>query len=298
MTDLLERLIDHSANMAQLLVSLTQHFDMCVTAIRTTEGAVALARRRVAEVTQSQGADGVSISGVIAEQESNVTDLEPKSSKDRAEMLKVVTQDAQEVDDVVHEIQDRLTEMEQEYAILEEQTEQTKRAYSGMLEAYTMLGEIGDRLGDYLAAEEDFRARWEIEKEVVFGKLEEMKQMRDFYEGYASAYDSLILEVERRHAVDDRVRNIWRKAQESVDKLLDADRLSREAFRQDVGEYLPTDLWAGMQGSARRWAVVPIKEGGQVEEEEEEQGKPLSRSVVEAARTRLQKIATEQKHGN
>lgn len=60
-------MVDHSSNMAQLLASLTNHFDMCVTAIRTTEGAVALARRKAAEVTQSQGLDGVSISGVIAE---------------------------------------------------------------------------------------------------------------------------------------------------------------------------------------------------------------------------------------
>ncbi|KAK7413321.1 autophagy protein 17 [Neonectria punicea] len=291
-TELLESLIDHSANMAELLASLTTHFDMCVTAIRTTEGAVALARLRVAEVTQSQGSDGVSISGVIAEQESNVSHLEPKTAKDRAEMLKVVVQDAEEVDDVVQEIQERLGVMEQEFVVLEEQTEQAKKAYAGMLEAYAMLGEIGDRLGDYLAAEEDFKARWEIEKEAVFSKLQEMKQMRDFYEGYASAYDSLILEVERRRAVDDRVRSIWRKAHESVDKILDADRQSRETFRQDVGEFLPTDLWAGMQGSARRWEVSQIKEDGDpVADEDDTQGPPLRRSVVEAARKRLEKAA-------
>ncbi|KAI5465324.1 autophagy-related protein 17 [Mariannaea sp. PMI_226] len=293
-TDLLESLIDHSANMAQLLASLTTHFDMCVTAVRTTEGAVALARRKVAEATQAQGSDGVSISGVIAEQESNVSDLEPKTAKDRAEMLKVVVQDAREVDDVVHEIQERLTEMEQEYMILEEQTDQTRKSYAAMLEAYAMLGEIGDRLGDYLAAEGDFRARWDMEKEAVFTKLEEMRQMRDFYEGYASAYDSLILEVERRRGVDDRVRNIWRKAQESVDKILESDRQSRETFRQDVGEYLPTDLWADMQGSARRWEVVPVRDDGEHVTVGDEAGSEpaLRRSVVQAARQRLEKAAT------
>ncbi|KAM5351041.1 hypothetical protein ACJ41O_003764 [Fusarium nematophilum] len=286
--EILESLVDHSANMAQLLVSLTHHFDMCVTAIRTTEGGVALARRRAAEATQSQGGsgDGVSISGVIAEQESNVPDLEPKTAKDRAEMLKVVVQDAGEVEDVVQEIQERLAAMEQEHTLLQEQHGRSRKAYASMLEAYAMLGEIGDRLADYLAAEGDFRARWEMEKEGVYGKLQEMRQLKDFYERYASAYDSLILEVERRRAVDDRVRNIWRKAQEGVDKLLEGDRSSREAFRQDVGEFLPTDLWAGMQGSARRWAVVPVNEEG-VDEEGDVQGPALRRSVVEAARERL-----------
>ncbi|QPH02541.1 autophagy- protein 17 [Epichloe festucae Fl1] len=251
---------DHSTFMASLLASLTNHFDMCVTAIRTTEGAAALARRKVAEATQSQGSDGVSISGVIAEQESHMSELEPKTAEDRAEMLKVVVQDAEEVDDVVQEIQERLTAMEQESAVIQGFLDHATAAYTGMLESFTLLGEIGDRLGDYIAAEEDFRQRWELEKEGVLGKLGEMKEMREFYEGYASAYGSLVLEVERRRAVDERVHSIWRKAQESVDKMLDADRASREAFRQDVGEYLPTDLWAGMQGPARKWTVVQIND--------------------------------------
>ncbi|CEI38492.1 unnamed protein product [Fusarium venenatum] len=282
--ELLESLVDHSANMAQLLVSLTHHFDMCVTAIRTTEGGVALARRRAAEATQSQGNDGVSISGVIAEQESNVSDLEPNTAKDRAEMLKVVVQDAGEVEDVVQEIQERLTAMEQDYLVLQEQHDISKQAYTNMLEAYALLGEIGDRLADYLAAEGDFKSRWDMEKESVFSKLQEMQQLKEFYERYASAYDSLILEVERRRAVDDRVRSIWRKAQENVDKLLDADGASRETFRQDVGEYLPTDLWAGMQGSAKKWTVVPDGEG------EDTPGPALRKSVVEAARERLSRV--------
>ncbi|KAF5021297.1 hypothetical protein F66182_6695 [Fusarium sp. NRRL 66182] len=284
--ELLESLVDHSANMAQLLTSLTHHFDMCVTAIRTTEGAVALARRRAAEATQSQGSDGVSISGVIAEQESNISDLEPKTAKDRAEMLKVVVQDAGEVDDVVQEIQERLTAMEQEYTVLQEQHDNSKHAYAGMLEAYAVLGDIGDRLADYLAAEGDFKSRWDMEKDGVYAKLQEMQQLKEFYERYASAYDTLILEVERRRAVEDRVRSIWRKAQETVDKLLDGDRVSRETFRQDVGEFLPTDLWAGMQGSAKKWAVVPVDE----EEADVGEGPALRKSVVEAAKERLGRV--------
>jgi autophagy-related protein 17 len=175
-------------------------------------------------------------------------------------MLRVVVQDADEVDDVVQEIQERLTAMEQEYTSLQEHVDQSKESYFGIISAFELVGQVGDRIDDYLAAEEDFRQRWELEKEAVFGKLREMKEVRDFYEGYASAYGSLILEVERRRAVDERIQGIWRKAQESVDKILDADRASREAFRQDVGEYLPADLWAGMQGPAKKWTVIRIND--------------------------------------
>ncbi|UNI13917.1 autophagy protein 17 [Purpureocillium takamizusanense] len=275
---LLESIDEQSSTMAHLLTSLTKHFDMCVTAIRTTEGAAALARRKAAEVTQSQGGDGVSISGVIAEQESHMSDLEPKTAEDRAEMLKVVTQDADEVEDVVREIQERLTAIELEHDALQQQANDIGRTYLGMLSAYAALGDVGDRLGDYLAAEEDFRTRWELEKEVVFGRLHEMKEMRDFYEGYASAYGSLVLEAERRRAVVKQAETHWRKAQESVDRLLEADRAARDAFRAEVGEFLPTDLWAGMQAPATRWKVVRIEEGSG---EGDEAGGSLATSMTE-----------------
>lgn len=266
-SQLLLDLFEHSATMAESLASLTQHFDMCVTAIRTTEGAAALARRKAAEVTQSQGGESVSISGVIAEQESNRSDLEPQTAEDRAEMLRVVIHDAQLVEGVVHDIQEHLAEAELKYAALGDQTEQTRRAHVGMLDAYAELGEVGDRLADYLAAEEDFRTRWEMEKDVVFTKLEEMTQMREFYEGYASAYHGLLIEVARRRTVEDKVQATWRKAQETVDKMLETDRAEREVFRQEVGEFLPTDLWADMQGSVKRWKIVQVDDDGQAADE-------------------------------
>ncbi|KAF4119357.1 autophagy-related protein 17 [Geosmithia morbida] len=254
MTDRLETVIDHSSNMAQLLASLTIHFDMCVTAIRTTEGAAAVARRKVAESTQQDG--DVSISGVIAEQESNLSDLEPKTAADRAEMLKVVVQDAAEVGDVVQEMADRLSAIEQESDVLHSQVGRARAAYASALDACAAMGEIGDRLPTYVAAGDDFRQRWDLEKDAVHAKLHQMAELGEFYERYARAYDSLILEVERRRGVEDRVAATWRKAQESVDKMLRADREAREAFRNDVGEYLPTDLWGDMQGPARRYRVV------------------------------------------
>ena len=260
MAERLASLIEHSSHMGQLLASLTKHFDMCVTAIRTTEGAAALARRKAAEVTQSQGPDGVSISGVIAEQEENVSDLEPKTAKDRAEMLKVVVQDAAEVDDVVAEIQDRLADMENESSALAEYTRTSNAAYLSVLSAFALLSSIEERIETYIASETDFLHRWDLEREIVHNNLEEMKSLRLFYERYSGAYNSLLLEVERRRAVDERVKGIWKKAQDSVDRILREDEEMREGFRADVGEYIPTDLWDGLGERVRRWKVVPAED--------------------------------------
>ena len=256
-TELLYNLVDHSANMAQLLASLTNHFDMCVTAIRTTDGAAALARRKAAIASDSTN-NPVSLSGVIAEQESHQPNLEPETPQDRAEMLKVVIQDALEVPDVVHEIHDRLTEMETQHTTLRALTTSSHTSHLAILSAYALLCEMGDRLPDYIAAEGDFRNRWEIEKDVIYGKLEAMREMREFYDGYASAYDGLVMEVERRKVVEDKVAAMWKKTRDGVEKLLDQDQSARDKFRSDVGEFLPTDLWEGMQGSATRWKVVPV----------------------------------------
>jgi len=248
--------------MAEHLTSLTRHFDMCVKAVRTTEGGAALALRKAAEVTE--GGDPVSISGVIAEQDTHMADLESIDPQERAEVVQVVVQDAPEVDEVVTEIQAVLQQMESDFGALKEQTDQMRAAYISTVSAFYVLEEIGSRLQSYVEAETEFVQRWEDERDVVFAKLEEMDELKRFYEGYYSAYDSLLLEVERRRSVQEKIATTWRKAKEAVDKLVDADRKEREHFRQEIGEFLPTDLWAGMTGPTRRWEVIPVDDDDSV----------------------------------
>lgn len=280
--------------MAEHLTSLTHHFDMCVTAVRITEGGAALARRKAAEDTTS--ADPVSISGVIAEQESNVSDLEPE---EKAEIVQVVMQDASEVDEVVADLNAEMQHMEMDFAQLRELADSSRSAYVGVTQAFQILEDISSRLSGYMTAETEFLERWDAEKQSIFARLEEMETLRDFYEGYGSAYDSLILEVERRRAVEEKIEGIWRKAKEQVDKLVESDWKDRETFRAEVGDYIPTDLWVGMSGPLRRWEVVRAGEGagdgqgsGQASEEvmpKQEAGSAveLSREVVDAARERI-----------
>ncbi|RYP44843.1 hypothetical protein DL768_008742 [Monosporascus sp. mg162] len=286
LSHLLTSMIANSHDMAQLLSSLTKHFDMCVTAVRTTEGGAALARIKAAEVTQSQGGNDVSISGVIAEQESHMPELDPISPEERAQMLQVVVQDASEVEDVVQELNQRLQSVEGNFNRLEEQTNRVKMNYLTTVEAFRVLEDIGSRLQSYIAAETEFRQRWIEEHETIQEKMREMDVLRSFYESYASSYDGLILEVERRKALEDKVLSIWKKAQESVDKTIDGDRKEREAFRQEVGEFLPTDLWPGMDDPMCRWEIVPVRDPNGRGHEGAGCTPALERSVVQAAAMR------------
>ncbi|KAG8165613.1 hypothetical protein KVR01_004165 [Diaporthe batatas] len=259
--DLLASLTSRAHSMAEHLASLTHHFDKCVTAVRITEGGTALARRKAAEDTNSSGSpDAVSISGVIAEQEqANDADLDPD---EKAEIVHVVMQDAPEVDEVVADLNAEMSQMDAEFAALRDQAEQVRGGSAAVTGAFHLLEEVGARLPGYIAAEAEFSERWAAEKGGISARLGEMETLRDFYEGYASAYDSLILEVERRRAVEDRIRGVWRKAKEQADRLVESDWRDREAFRSEVGDYLPTDLWAGMSGPLRRWEVVRAGGGG------------------------------------
>ncbi|KAF6804789.1 Autophagy-related protein 17 [Colletotrichum sojae] len=292
MPDLLASLVDHSHCMAQLLTSLTKHFDLCVTAVRTTEGGAALARLRAAEATQSQGGDAVSISGVIASQESHTPDLEPATTQDRADMLEIVVSDAAEVDSVVREITDRLHAMEEDHAELTKQADRARDAFFASLDTFAALEDAGGRFAGYVAAEAEFLQRWDDERYVIFQKLGEMDDLRDFYEKYAGAYDNLVLEVERRRAVEDKIRGIWRKAKEGVDRLVEADRRERDTFRQEIGEFIPTDLWPGMDAGMKRYELVAVADDGTADDEDPGGGgsqrstPALDRSAVDAARDR------------
>lgn len=285
--------------MAEHLASLTHHFDMCVTAVRITEGGTALARRKAAE--DSGGSDAVSISGVIAEQEANVSDLDPD---EKAEIVQVVLQDASEVEEVVADLNLEMQQMDVEFAQLKDQADHVRAGYAAVTQAFQVLEDIGSRLSGYIAAETEFAERWEAEKEGISARLVEMESLRDFYEGYASAYDSLILEVERRRAVEEKIQAVWRKAKEQADKLMESDWRDREAFRSEVGEYLPTDLWVGMSGPLRRWEVVRARERegegegeppvgdddaamGSMPRQDDGSAVTLSREVIDAARERI-----------
>lgn len=262
--------------MAEHLASLTRHFDMCVTAVRATEGGAALALRKAAVSRDDEGEEGVvSISGVMRSQHSATStdhQQEPMSAEERAEVVAVVVQDAPEVDEVVAELEASLRQMEGDFDLLSSRAERVRETYAAAAgTAFAALEEIGSagggRLRGYVAAEAECARRWEDEREVVFLRLEEMEELGRFYEGYASAYDSLLLEAERRRAVEDKIRGVLRKAREGVERIVEADRRERDAFREEIGEFLPTDLWAGMDRPVGRWEIVAVDEEAREGEE-------------------------------
>jgi autophagy-related protein 17 len=256
----LQSLESHAQEMAALLDSLVRHFDLCVNAIRHTEGGYAAVRK--AASSQPPGAEAVSVSGVM-NTENDPPSGEPISDEERREMLDVLEKDSSQVDDVVMELKEYLEEMEMKHDAVLEYVSALTTTYNEMTAAYQILEGIGARLSGYIIASQDFRIRWEETKINIGEQLNELESMRLFYENYHSSYDGLILEVYRRKQCEEKVKTIMKKAMEQIEKVYEADMKEREGFRVDVGDYLPVDLWPNVNAPAPRWEFVLADGQGQ-----------------------------------
>ncbi len=262
--------------MAGLLDSLVSHFDLCVNAVRHTEGGYAAVRK--AASSQPPGAEAVSVSGVMnTEHDTSVE--EPISDEERAEMLDVFEKDAAQVDEVVMELREYLNDMEAKHEAIIEHVSALTTTYNDTTAAYQMLEAVGARLSSYIIASQDFRIRWEDIKANIQEQLAELESMRLFYENYFSSYDGLLLEVHRRKQCEDKAKAIMRKATEQVEKVYEADMKEREGFRVDVGDYLPVDLWPDVNATAPKWKFA-LADG---QDGKKSTVPDLNRGIVEAA---------------
>ena len=224
------------------------------------------------------GADPVSVSGVMNAESQNLNE-EPLSEEERTEMLQVLENDATQVDDVVAELREHLNEMETKHEAILEHVAALTAEYRSTTAAFTILENISTHLPGYILSSSDFKLHWEETKQQIREQLEDLEGMRVFYENYHASYDSMILEVHRRKKSEDKVKAIIRKAMEQIEEESQLDMRERVAFKGDVGDYIPQDLWTGVGANVPKWEFVQTDgEGNETPR--------LERTVVEAAKGR------------
>ena len=266
----------HAQEMASLLESLSSHFDLCVNAIRHTEGGFAAARKAASSLPP--GAEPVSISGVMNAESQNLNE-EPISEAERTEMLHVLENDAAQVDEVVTELKEHLSEMETKHGSILDHISALTAEYGSTTSAFTILENISANLPRYIMASSDFKLHWEEVKQQIREQLEDLEGMRVFYENYHASYDAMILEVHRRRKSEDRVKAILRKAMEQIEEESAQDMRERLTFKGDVGDYIPQDLWTGVGADAPKWMFMQTEGNGS-------DTPKLERTVIEAAKGR------------
>lgn len=164
--------------MAGLLESLTQHFDQCSLALRSAESHTPIDE----------------------------------------ETFAVLGKDAGEVDDVVKELGERLAEMEDTNAGIQNKINDLHNLERDTISVFADFEHFQGELGICIDNVREFEARQVELKSDMETRLEELWQLGEFYDGFVGAYDAMIVEVGRRKGVGARMEQVV----ESAVKMLHA----------------------------------------------------------------------------
>ncbi|KAL4803443.1 autophagy-related protein 17 [Aspergillus unguis] len=247
----------HAQEMANLLESLVRHFDLCVTAVKHTEGGGAAAQ----SITGDMPAGVMGSQGPNNEEDMNAP-LDPLSESEYREMVNVIINDAAEAEDVVMEIQDRIGEMESALESLVAQRDTFLAIYTATKEVFAHLSSLSStRLPGYIAQAHSFTSVWNDEHDRIRSGLADLSDLSALYDGFLDAYDGLIIEVTRRKHVRSRVEKILRDTRHKLDVLYEEDVNARETFRVEQGDYLPSDIWPGLSREPMRVEFQRISGG-------------------------------------
>ncbi|KAL8668471.1 MAG: hypothetical protein Q9168_006898 [Polycauliona sp. 1 TL-2023] len=269
--DILQSMEDRAKDMADNLESLVKHFDLCVTAIKHTEGGGDAAQRLTDDLPE----------GMDVGQEMASAPPEPITEQEREEMMGVLANDADQVEEVLAEIRDHINEMEN---LLEDTTAYMARLdeeHTSVLEAFRQLESVEGRLHAFVAQGQVFVMRWDDEKGKINERMNELESLGDFYSGYLSAYDNLLVEIGRRQFMEQQMERVLQDAMRKLDELHEEDSHKREVFKTDYGDFLPVDIWPGLTDPPLRFEAAQVSGTEKVPD--------ISKSVIQRAIHRVER---------
>lgn len=254
--DTFRALENHAAESASLLQSLVTHYDLCITALKHTEGG----RKAASDaVTGSDMELAPESSGSLKLDNLSDQYIVPMNEEEKLEMMTVLDNDAKEVDDVVQEIKDRSDDMENRHAQISEHVRSLRVEFMGLKQAISMLEEIGSEIPTFVSAATLFLQRWEEERLAILSKLAELHGLREFYEGFIGAYEGLLVESVRRANVRKKMEALMHNAMAEMNELYATDLREREAFTAEQGEFLPSDIWPALVDPPARFRWIEEK---------------------------------------
>lgn len=273
----------HAKEAAQAFQSLVQHYDLCVTALRHTEGGSAAATQATGDAP-SHSADEFA------------PPPESISEEERVEMVAVIVKDAHEVEDVVAEIRDRGSEMDFLVTQIENHIGHLRNEASALSSILQMISQITGEVKSHVLTSRSFHVSWlEDTRPALVSGIEEWEHQREFYERFDLAYAELLVEVSSRRRRHEKAKRKAEEAQKELDRLHAEDERAREQFTLSQGDYLPLDIWPALRDPPRQYEVKATSlASSDIEEHEEEsaavQSIPrLGRNVVERALTRVKR---------
>ncbi|KAF2027174.1 hypothetical protein EK21DRAFT_115067 [Setomelanomma holmii] len=277
----------HAKEIAQAFQSLVQHYDLCVTALRHTEGGSAAATQATGDVPVHSG-------------DEFAAPPEPMSEEERLEMVAVLVNDAREVDNVVTEIRERGSEMDFLLNQIENHVNHLRNESLALSSILQMISQITGEVKSHIATSRTFHASWlDDTRPTLLNGIEEWENQREFYERFDLAYAELLVEISSRRRRHEKAKKKAEEAQKEFDRLHAEDERAREQFALAQGDFLPLDIWPGLRDPPRRYEVKSVvSTSGEEDEAAHEEGEhdggvksipQLGRNVVERALTRVKR---------
>lgn len=277
----------HARETAQTFQSLVRHYDLCVTALRHTEGGAAAVTQATGDASLPTGDD-------------QGPPPEPITEEERQEMLHVLGKDAQEVEDVVSEIREHGSEMSFLLSQIDNHITHLRNEDSALASILKMVANIASEVKGHIATSRGFHNSWlEDTRPSLLNGIEEWENQREFYERFDLAYAELLVEISSRRRRHEKAKRKAEEAQKELDRLHAEDERAREQFTLAQGDFLPLDIWPGLRDPPRRYEVraVPIMQEQELEEGEEgpdidlvaKSIPQLGRNVVERALVRVKR---------
>ena len=264
--EILHDMEDRAKEMADNLESLVRHFDLCVTAIKYTEGGGDAAQRIAGELPE----------GVDIGPDGGNAPADPIGDEERREMMEVLEKDASQVEDVAMEIKEHVSEIEAQNELVTAYTDQLAEEHANTTAAFNLLEEIGQRLPSYIMQSHMFAMRWDDEKAKIEERMDELEELRLFYDGFLKAYDNLLIEIGRRKSLELKMDKVAQDAMVKIQKLYEDDVEERESFKKEQGDFLPVDIWPGLMAGPLRYEILPISQGA-------DKVPKVSKSVIQEA---------------
>lgn len=274
----------HAKEAAQAFQSLVQHYDLCVTALRHTEGGSAAATEATGDAPVHSGDEFAAPPEYMSEEE-------------RLEMVAVLVKDAHEVDDVVTEIRERGSEMTFLLNQIENHINHLRNEASALSSILQMISQITGEVKSHITTSRSFHASWlDDTRPTLLNGIEEWENQRDFYERFDLAYAELLVEISSRRRRHEKTKRKAEEAQKELDRLHAEDERAREQFTIAQGDFLPRDIWPGLGDPPRRYEVRAVTVEHNLESSqhgEDAEGvksiPQLGRNVVERALTRVKR---------
>jgi len=191
---------EQAGAMAGLLEALTRHYDRCCEALKQSEP------------TTNHNQEG----GMMGMAES-------MSPEEKQEMYRILEKDALEVDDVVTELKERCSDMENIQSHVLGQLEELNMLRHNTYATFALFEQFQVNLGSYVERMREFETQQEGYVRGMEDRLDELWQLGEFYEGFISAYDAMVIEVGRRKGISVRMETIIRDAMKKLQALYDGE---------------------------------------------------------------------------